>query len=82
VPDEGTLVIRLQSTADTPVNCRVSTPFRFTRAFRTTFLGLAPSELPVLPDGAVSVEVPAFGTAAFTLQLGPTAPALSVRAER
>ncbi|MEV0208609.1 glycoside hydrolase family 38 C-terminal domain-containing protein [Streptomyces sp. NPDC050788] len=82
VPDEGTLVIRLQSTADAPVSCRVSTPFRFTRAYRTTFLGLTPSELTVLPEGAVSVEVPALGTAAIALQLSPNAVDLSNRAPK
>lgn len=62
-------MIRLQSIADVPVTCRLSTPFPFTRAFRTNYLGLAPSELTPQPDGAVHVDVPAFGTAAVTLRL-------------
>ncbi|WP_210569350.1 glycoside hydrolase family 38 C-terminal domain-containing protein [Streptomyces sp. GESEQ-4] len=68
VPSEGSLMIRLQSIADVPVTCRLSTPFSFTQAFRTNYLGLVPSELTPEPDGVIPVDVPAFGTAAVTLQ--------------
>ncbi|WP_151482529.1 glycoside hydrolase family 38 N-terminal domain-containing protein [Streptomyces albicerus] len=73
VPSEGSLMIRLQSNADVPVTCPLSIPFPFTQAFRTNYLGLVPSELTPEPDGVISVDVPAFGTAAVTLQLRQTA---------
>ncbi|MFJ3022967.1 glycoside hydrolase family 38 C-terminal domain-containing protein [Streptomyces tendae] len=69
-PDEKTLTVRLQSFADTPVSCRLTTPFALDGAFRTNYLGLAPSPLAVEPDGGVTVDVPALGTSAVTLHLG------------
>jgi hypothetical protein len=75
VPDSGTLLVRLQSVADTPVTCRLSTPFTVTRAVRTTYLGLTPRDISPEPDGAIPVDVPALGTAAVVLHLHPsTAP--------
>ncbi|GAA2331254.1 alpha-mannosidase [Streptomyces kunmingensis] len=68
-PDEDTLLVRLQSLADTPVTCRLSTPFAVAGALRTNYLGLAPSELRPEPDGVIPVEVPTLGTAAVTLRL-------------
>ncbi|MGI5227782.1 glycoside hydrolase family 38 C-terminal domain-containing protein [Actinoallomurus sp. CA-142502] len=72
-PGEDLLLIRLQSLTDTPITCRLSTPFTVTRALRTNLLGLAPSELDPEPDGAIPVDVPALGTAAVTLHLRPSA---------
>ncbi|MFE7170350.1 alpha-mannosidase [Streptomyces sp. NPDC057616] len=72
VPGEETLMVRLQSYADTPLTCRLSTPFPFAQAFRTTYLGLAPHELAREPGGTVPVDVPALGTAAVTFQLRPS----------
>ncbi|MEU6852376.1 glycoside hydrolase family 38 C-terminal domain-containing protein [Actinacidiphila alni] len=71
VPDDGRLLIRLQSLADTPVTCRLTTPFAFVRALRSTYLGLDRDEIPLGTGGAVPVEVPALGVAAVTLELGP-----------
>ncbi|OWA00173.1 alpha-mannosidase [Streptomyces sp. CS113] len=68
-PGEGILTVRLQSFADTPVTCRLTTPFALDRACRTNYLGLGPSALAVEPDGGVAVDVPALGTAAVTLRL-------------
>lgn len=68
-PGEDTLMVRLQSLTDTPVTCRLTTPFAVGPAFRTTYLGLAPSEIAPEPDGAIPVEVPALGTTAVTLRL-------------
>lgn len=69
-PDEGTLTVRLQSFADTPVTCRVTTPFAVDRVLRTNYLGLAPSDISPEPDGGILVDVPALGTSAVTLHLG------------
>ncbi|MFJ4467254.1 glycoside hydrolase family 38 C-terminal domain-containing protein [Streptomyces sp. NPDC089424] len=72
VPDEGTLMVRLQSLADTPVTCRVRTPFTVAHAVRTNYLGLPSHEIDRDPEGAVPVEVPALGTAAVVLHLSPS----------
>ncbi|MFJ8148824.1 glycoside hydrolase family 38 C-terminal domain-containing protein [Streptomyces sp. NPDC096048] len=69
VPDNGGLLVRLQSVADTPVTCRLSTPFTVARAVRTNYLGLVPNDIAPEPDGAVPVDVPALGTAAVVLHL-------------
>lgn len=73
VPDDGQLLVRLQSLADTPVTCRLSTPFTVARAARTTYLGLNPRDIGPEPDGAVPLDVPALGTAAVVLYLGSSA---------
>ncbi|MEU6030249.1 glycoside hydrolase family 38 C-terminal domain-containing protein [Streptomyces tauricus] len=72
VPSEGRLMIRLQSLADVPVTCRVSTPLAVGQAFRTNYLGLGPRAIDVEPEGAVPVTVPALGTAAVVLHLHPS----------
>ncbi|MGW7278521.1 hypothetical protein ACWGIV_09485 [Streptomyces sp. NPDC054844] len=69
VPDSGQLLVRLQSVADTPVTCRLSTPFPVARAARTNYLGLNPSDVGPEPDGAIPVDVPALGTAAVVVHL-------------
>ncbi|MEU6289876.1 glycoside hydrolase family 38 C-terminal domain-containing protein [Streptomyces sp. NPDC046988] len=74
VPSSGRLLVRLQSVADTPVTCRLSTPFSVARAFRTTYLGLSPREAGPAPDGTVPVDVPALGTAAVVLELASPTP--------
>jgi hypothetical protein len=71
-PSEDTLLVRLQSLTGTPVTCRLTTPFAVSRAFRTTYLGLAPRELETEPGGVLPVEVPALGVAAVTLRLAPS----------
>jgi hypothetical protein len=70
-PSEDALLVRLQSLTETPITCRLSSPFTVARALRTNFLGLAPSELDPEPDGAIPIDVPALGTAAVILQLHP-----------
>ncbi|MCW8100421.1 glycoside hydrolase family 38 N-terminal domain-containing protein [Streptomyces tauricus] len=72
VPSEGRLMIRLQSLADVPVTCRVTTPLAVGQAFRTNYLGLGPRAIDVEPEGAVPVTVPALGTAAVVLHLHPS----------
>lgn len=72
VPDERSVMIRLQSTADTPLVCRVGIPFPIAKAFRTGYLGQASGELSPEPGGVVPVDVPALGTAAVTLRLPPS----------
>ncbi|WP_367123874.1 alpha-mannosidase [Streptomyces phytohabitans] len=69
VPGDGTLLVRLQSLADTAVTCRLSTPFPLDGADRTTYLGLRPRPLERDADGAVPVTVPPLGTAAVLLRL-------------
>ncbi|MFI0724115.1 alpha-mannosidase [Streptomyces sp. NPDC021224] len=68
-PDDGVLMVRLQSLAEVPVTCRLATPFPVTQAFGTNYLGLAGRELGLEPGDVVPVEVPALGTAAVTLHL-------------
>ncbi|MET9563871.1 glycoside hydrolase family 38 C-terminal domain-containing protein [Streptomyces tauricus] len=72
VPSEGRLMIRLQSLADVPVTCRVTTPLAVGQAFRTNYLGLGPRAIDVEPEGTVPVTVPALGTAAVVLHLHPS----------
>ncbi|MFJ3423144.1 hypothetical protein ACIPN8_43265 [Streptomyces sp. NPDC086082] len=72
VPHEGAVMVRLQSYAETGVNCRLSIPFPFTQAHRTSYLGLTQRELDPEPEGTVSVDVPAFGTAAVIFRLAPS----------
>ncbi|MEU4144781.1 glycoside hydrolase family 38 C-terminal domain-containing protein [Streptomyces parvulus] len=74
VADGGGLLVRVQSVADTPVTCRLSTGFTVTRAARTNYLGLDPRDIGRDRDGAVPVDVPALGTAAVVLHLAPSAP--------
>ncbi|MFE2355471.1 glycoside hydrolase family 38 C-terminal domain-containing protein [Streptomyces parvulus] len=74
VADGGGLLVRVQSVADTPVTCRLSTGFTVTRAARTNYLGLDPRDIARDRDGAVPVDVPALGTAAVVLHLAPSAP--------
>ncbi|MET9157265.1 glycoside hydrolase family 38 C-terminal domain-containing protein [Streptomyces parvulus] len=74
VADGGGLLVRVQSVADTPVTCRLSTGFTVARAARTTYLGLDPRDIATDRDGAVPVDVPALGTAAVVLHLAPSAP--------
>ncbi|TRO57392.1 glycoside hydrolase family 38 C-terminal domain-containing protein [Streptomyces sp. IB201691-2A2] len=69
VPSEGQLMIRLQSLADVPVTCRISTPLVVGTAFRTNYLGLTPHEIGLEPEGTVPVTVPALGTVAVVLHL-------------
>lgn len=73
VPDSGKLLVRLQSVADTPVTCRLGTPFTVARAVRTNYLGLAPRDITPEPDRAIPVDVPALGTAAAVLYLHTSA---------
>ncbi|MFB6789822.1 alpha-mannosidase [Streptomyces olivaceus] len=72
VPGDGQLLVRLQSVADTPVTCRLRTPFTVTGAARTTYLGRDPRDLAAEPDGALPVDLPALGTAAVVLHLDPS----------
>ncbi|WUR86003.1 hypothetical protein OG967_48320 [Streptomyces phaeochromogenes] len=65
VPSEGQLMIRLQSLADAPVTCRISTPLVVGAAFRTNCLGLTPHEIGIEPEGTV----PALSTVAVVLHL-------------
>ncbi|MDQ0785011.1 glycoside hydrolase family 38 C-terminal domain-containing protein [Streptomyces sp. B3I8] len=71
VPADGQLLVRLQSVADTPVTCRLRTPFPVARAAHTTYLGRAPRDLAPEPDGAIPADLPALGTAAVLLHLSP-----------
>ncbi|MGR3875444.1 glycoside hydrolase family 38 N-terminal domain-containing protein [Streptomyces graminifolii] len=71
VPHEGAVMVRLQSYAETGVNCRLSIPFPFTQAHRTSYLGLTQRELDPEPEGTVTVDVPALGTAAVIFRLAP-----------
>jgi hypothetical protein len=73
VPAEGQLLVRLQSVADTPVTCRLRTPFPVDRAARTTYLGGTPRDLAPEPDGAIPAGLPALGTTAVLLHLTPAA---------
>ncbi|MZD04975.1 alpha-mannosidase, partial [Streptomyces sp. SID5785] len=68
-PAEDGLTVRLQSFTDTPVVCRVTTPFRVAGARHTNYLGLGTGDLTPDADGALPVPVPAWGTAAVTLRL-------------
>ncbi|MBY8881680.1 glycoside hydrolase family 38 C-terminal domain-containing protein [Actinacidiphila acidipaludis] len=72
-PSQDVLLVRLQSLTDTPVTCRLTTPFPVLQAFRTTYLGLTPTELRLEPGDVIPIEVPALGTAAVTVQLARSA---------
>ncbi|MEV8090694.1 glycoside hydrolase family 38 C-terminal domain-containing protein [Streptomyces nigra] len=72
VPDDGRLMVRLQSLADTPVTCRLRTPFTVARAVHTTYLGLNPRDISQDRDGAVPIDIPPLGTAAVVLHLDPS----------
>jgi hypothetical protein len=63
----------LQSLADTPVTCRLNTPFPVVRAVRTTYLGLPLRDIGPEPDGGIPVDVPVLGTAALVLELPSSA---------
>ncbi|MEU1299754.1 MULTISPECIES: potassium-transporting ATPase subunit KdpA [Streptomyces] len=52
-PSDGTLLIRLQSLADSSVICRLTTPFPFTQDFRSACLCLAPQQPGVVTAGAL-----------------------------
>jgi hypothetical protein len=69
VPDSGKLLVRLQSLADVPVTCRLTTPFPVVRAALTTYLGLPLRDISPEPDGAIPVDVPVLATAAVVLDL-------------
>ncbi|MFC9955932.1 glycoside hydrolase family 38 C-terminal domain-containing protein [Streptomyces nigra] len=73
VPGDGRLMVRVQSLADTPVTCRLRTPFSVARAVRTNYLGLDPRDIDQDRDGAVPVDIPPLGTAAVVLHLDPSA---------
>ncbi|MFI7349397.1 glycoside hydrolase family 38 C-terminal domain-containing protein [Streptomyces sp. NPDC049936] len=70
----GGLLVRVQSVADAPLTCRLSTGFTVTRAARTNYLGLNPRDIGMEQDGAIPVDVPALGTAAVILHLGASTP--------
>lgn len=72
-PAAGELLVRLQSVADVPVTCRLSTPYPVASAARTNYLGLTPRALSPEPDRAIPVDVPALGTAAVVLHLRSSA---------
>ncbi|WP_259471871.1 potassium-transporting ATPase subunit KdpA [Streptomyces shenzhenensis] len=85
-PSDGTLLICLQSLADSAVICRLTTPFPFTQAFRSACLCLAPQQPGVvtagaLPSSGVNFIVLATGTVLLlalldflpALALGPLA---------
>ncbi|MEV5762753.1 glycoside hydrolase family 38 C-terminal domain-containing protein [Streptomyces tendae] len=69
VPDSGKLLVRLQSLADVPVTCRLTTPFPVVRAALSTYLGLPLRDISPEPDGAIPVDVPVLATAAVVLDL-------------
>ncbi|MFF4053308.1 hypothetical protein ACFYZ5_42475 [Streptomyces chartreusis] len=71
VPGDGRLMVRVQSLADTPVTCRLRTPFAVARAVRTNYLGLAPSDISQDADRTIPVDIPPIGTAAVVLHLAP-----------
>ncbi|MER6441883.1 glycoside hydrolase family 38 C-terminal domain-containing protein [Streptomyces sp. NPDC001185] len=73
VPEDGKLLVRLQSVADAPVTCRLRTPFTVTRSVRTNYLGLTPRDISAEPDRAIPVDIPALGTAAVVLHLDSSA---------
>ncbi|WP_454607259.1 hypothetical protein [Streptomyces tendae] len=73
VPGDGRLMVRVQSLADTPVTCRLRTPFTVARAVRTNYLGLDPRDIGQDRDGAVPVDIPPLGTAAVVLHPDPSA---------
>ncbi|MFI9801737.1 glycoside hydrolase family 38 C-terminal domain-containing protein [Streptomyces sp. NPDC052302] len=72
VPDDGRLMVRLQSLADTPVTCRLRTPFTVAGVVHTNYLGLNPRDISQDRDGAVPVDIPPLGTAAVVLHLDPS----------
>ncbi|MFE0106666.1 glycoside hydrolase family 38 C-terminal domain-containing protein [Streptomyces sp. NPDC059009] len=65
-PEPGTVLLRLQSFAEEPAACPVRVPFTVARAHAADYLGTPQRELPCT-DGALSVDVPALGTAAVLL---------------
>ncbi|MGA4843711.1 alpha-mannosidase [Streptomyces sp. G45] len=65
-PRRGEVLLRLQSFAETPVDCRVRARFPVAAAHRADYLGGAVATLP-LTDGEVTVGIPPLGTAAVLL---------------
>lgn len=70
VPRAGTLLLRLQSFAEEPVDCGLLTGFPLARAREADYLGEPGRELEPLPeDGTLLVPLPRLGTGAVLLEL-------------
>ena len=67
----GTLLVRLRSLADTPVTTGVRVGLPVAGARRSTWLGIAGSDLPVRDDTAV-IDIAPRATAALLVQLEGT----------
>ncbi|MFJ7023020.1 hypothetical protein ACIQUW_32135 [Streptomyces sp. NPDC101117] len=72
-------MVRVRSLADTPVTCRLRTPFTVTQAVSTDYLGLAPRDIEPDPDHAIPIDIPPLGTAAVVLHLAAPTGADRVR---
>ncbi|MET9768089.1 glycoside hydrolase family 38 C-terminal domain-containing protein [Streptomyces sp. NPDC006415] len=67
VPEEGRLLVRLQSLAEEPVTCRLSARFPVSDARAADYLGRTGAAIQVGPDGSLPVCLPRLGTTAVAL---------------
>ena len=68
-PEADSILVRLQSFAEDPLDVLVNTVWPVQRAFETTFLGLRRGELPVGREG-IRLRVNPSGVAGVLLTLG------------
>ncbi|SPT51258.1 Arabinose-binding domain of AraC transcription regulator, N-term [Actinomadura madurae] len=71
VPEPGHVLVRLQSFAEEPIECRATTGFELAEATSADYLGATGDPLPTEGSRTVLVPIPQLGTVAVLLTCAP-----------